>query len=219
MTAPDLRASRSPGYERHRPHIVEHVPSTARKVLDLGCASGANGAAIKARQDAYVVGVEIDPDYAAEAATRIDRVVVADVEQFARDETQPEAPFDALICADVLEHLRDPWATLSRAATMLSPGATVVVSVPNVLYYRALLRIVGERRWPREDVGIFDRTHLRWFSRDDAVDLCRQAGLTPERVVPLYWGAGRRRQVVEALGRTRLVTFMPAQHVVVATKP
>jgi tRNA1(Val) A37 N6-methylase TrmN6 len=40
-------------------------------VLDLGCASGALGAALKARQGCAVVGVEVDPLYAARARERL----------------------------------------------------------------------------------------------------------------------------------------------------
>ena len=43
---------------------------------------------------------------------------------------RPKGQFDALIAADILEHLRDPWAALRRYAQQLEPGATVVVSLP-----------------------------------------------------------------------------------------
>jgi len=35
---------------------------------------------------------------------------------------------------------------------------------------------------PRRDVGIFDRTHLRWFMLRDAWELCAQAGLEVQEV-------------------------------------
>jgi 2-polyprenyl-3-methyl-5-hydroxy-6-metoxy-1,4-benzoquinol methylase len=41
-------------------------------------------------------------------------------------------PFDALIGADILEHLIDPRSTLPAYAALLEPGATVVVNLPNV---------------------------------------------------------------------------------------
>jgi len=216
--APALRESRVVGYETARPDIQAHVPRTARAVLDLGCSTGALGAALKARQGALVVGVELGEEYAADARSRLDRVIVGDAEAFTAGPAPPEAPFDCLVAADVLEHLADPWAALRGAAAMLSPGASVVVSLPNVLFWAALLRVVRTRRWPREDEGVFDRTHLRWFTEADAVELLEQAGLVDVRVHPRYWverGALRRR---EWLARTPLRPYLAPQHVLTAVK-
>jgi 2-polyprenyl-3-methyl-5-hydroxy-6-metoxy-1,4-benzoquinol methylase len=213
-----LRESRVVGYETARPDIQVHVPATARTVLDFGCSSGALGAAVKARQGALVVGVELDPAYAEAASARLDRVVVGDAQAFAAGPPPPEAPFDCLIAADVLEHLVDPWAALRGAVGMLRPGAAAVVSLPNILFWPALLRVVVRRSWPREDEGVFDRTHLRWFSEADAVALLEQAGLRDVRVHPRYWVEGaalwRRRQ----LARTPLRPYLAPQHVLTAVK-
>ena len=212
------RENRMVGYETARPDIQVHVPPEARAILDLGCSTGALGAALKARQGAVVVGVELGVDYAEEARGRLDRVIVADVESFAAAPAPPEAPFDCLIAADVLEHLVDPWAALRGAVGMLSPGATAVISLPNVLFWAALLRIVRTRRWPREDEGVFDRTHLRWFTEADAVELLEQAGLREVRIHPRYWvegGALRRRLW---LARTPLRPYLAPQLVLTAVK-
>ncbi len=111
-------------------------------------------------------------------------MVVADAAAFAAGPPPPEAPFDCLIAADVLEHLADPWAVLRGVAAMLAPGATAVVSLPNVLFWGALARVVRGRSWPREDFGVFDRTHLRWFSTSDAVELLEQAGFEQVGCIP-----------------------------------
>jgi 2-polyprenyl-3-methyl-5-hydroxy-6-metoxy-1,4-benzoquinol methylase len=213
-----LRESRMVGYETARPDIQVHVPSTARAILDLGCSTGTLGAALKARQGAVVLGVELGPNYAQEANDRLDRVIVGDAESFAAGPPPPEAPFDCLIAADVLEHLVDPWAVLRGVVWMLSPGAIVIVSLPNVLFWAALLRIVRARRWPREDEGVFDRTHLRWFTEIDAVALLEQAGLGGVQVYPRYWvegGALRRRHW---LARTPLRPYLAPQHVLTGVK-
>jgi 2-polyprenyl-3-methyl-5-hydroxy-6-metoxy-1,4-benzoquinol methylase len=213
-----LRESRTVGYETARPDVQARVPASARRILDLGCSTGALGAALKARQGATVVGVELSEDYARDAEGRLDRVIVGDVEAFAAGPPPPEAPFDCVICADVLEHLRDPWAALRGAAAMLAPGATAVVSLPNVLFWAGLLRAVRTRRWPRDDEGLFDRTHLRWFSEADAVELLEQAGLRDVAVYPRYWveGAALRRR--EWLARTPLRPYLAPQHVLTAVK-
>src|SRR3954453_14621298 len=93
---PGERAARAAAYERARPEILAHVPATARRVLDLGCATGTTGAALKARQETQVVGIELEPDYAREARTHLDRVFNTDAEQ---PPPELEGGFDVLIAA------------------------------------------------------------------------------------------------------------------------
>jgi trans-aconitate methyltransferase len=214
-----LRLLRAAGYESPRPEIQAHVPTSARNVLELGCSNGALGAAIKARQPARVLGVEISQEYADDARDRLDRVVVMDAEAFAAGQPPPEAPFDCLIAADVLEHLVDPWTTMARTVALLNAGATVIVSVPNVANWNGLLRIARTGRWPRDDVGVFDRTHLRWFGPQDVMDLVRGAGVNVRTIEPRYWVEGRRLRLVRLLARTRLAPLLPFQTIVVGTKP
>ena len=208
---------RTAGYETDRPDIQAQVPADARRILELGCSAGALGAALKGRAapgTVTVVGVELDAAYAAAAAERLDRVVHADAETFLSGPPPEEAPFDCLVAADVLEHLVDPWTALARAVELVRPGGTVVVSLPNVLFAGALLRLVRERRWPRDAEGVFDATHLRWFSRRDAEDLLRGAGLRDIEVEPRYWVEGARLRRRRLLAHTPLGPFLPVQHIV-----
>jgi SAM-dependent methyltransferase len=208
-----------PNYETPRPEVQELVPAGARNILDLGCSVGALGEALKHRQGASVVGVELSEGFAAEARTKLDRVIVADLEAFVRGPAPPEAPFDCLIAADVLEHLADPWETLRRGVLMLAPGATVVVSLPNVFFWKALIRALAARRWPRQDEGIFDRTHLRWFGTEDARELLEGAGLASVLVRPNYWARTNRLPAVKALAHTPLADFLPGQHLATGVVP
>jgi methionine biosynthesis protein MetW len=219
-SAAELRRLRAGAYENPRPDVQELVPPGARRILDLGCSSGALGAALKARQGAEVVGVELDAAYARDAANRLDRVIVADLETVDLG-AQELGTFDCLIAADVLEHLRDPWSTLRRAVTMLAPGGTTVVSLPNVRYWETLATLVVRGTWPLRDQGIFDRSHLRWFTLSDARALIDQAGLRVTGVTPRYrlrpedWRSeaeGRR------FARTPLAPFFVFQYVLAAVK-
>jgi cyclopropane fatty-acyl-phospholipid synthase-like methyltransferase len=211
---PGERAARAAAYERARPEILAHVPRGATRVLDLGCATGTTGGALKARQAVEVVGVEREPAYATEAETRLDRVITADVE--ALDAAQL-GRFDALIAADILEHLVDPWTVLKRYAQLLHPGGSAVVSLPNVAHWSTHAYLL-RGSWPRKPEGIFDATHLRWFTLKDAQQLHVQAGLRPHTVVRRGWIAwrGSRADVLappllKIPGIRTLVTF---QHVI-----
>jgi cyclopropane fatty-acyl-phospholipid synthase-like methyltransferase len=172
------REARAHAYENSRPEVAALVPAGARRVLDLGCASGALGAALKARQACEVVGVEIDPAYARDAEARLDRVICGDVAT-----VEVDGPFDCLVAADVLEHLVDPWAALARHAALLEPGGMAVISLPNARHWEVFLELGLRGTFPRRSAGIFDGSHLRWFTLADAHGLCSAAGLQVEDVV------------------------------------
>jgi methionine biosynthesis protein MetW len=213
------RASRAAAYESVRPEIVALVPRDARRVLDLGCASGALGAALKEREpDVEVVGVEREPAYAAEARERCDRVVEGDVEAVA---AQDLGRFDCLVAADVLEHLVDPWSALRAYAARLEPGSRAVVSLPNVGHwttYAALAR----GSWPRRPEGVHDATHLRWFTLRDAQELLAQAGLELESVQRRPWVLWRGTRLDRFAGPLMRVPGLRAllcfQHVLAARR-
>jgi methionine biosynthesis protein MetW len=174
------------------------VPDGAR-VLDVGCATGYLAAEL-ARRGGRVTGVEADPVAAERARAQCEGVVVGDIEDAAcRDELAALAPFDVVLLGDVLEHLRDPWATL-RALTAL--GGRIVLSVPNVAHWtgrRALLR----GRFPYAEHGLFDRTHLRFFTLASARALAEGAGLriVAERFAPAPLPLQARVPALRALER------------------
>jgi methionine biosynthesis protein MetW len=207
----DQRAARAAAYESVRPEIVALVPPGARRVLDLGCASGALGAALKGRGEVEMVGVERDPAYAAEARERYDRVVEADVESVPGDLGR----FDCLVAADVLEHLVDPWTALRAYARMLDPGCRAVVSLPNVAHWSTFARLAAGS-WPRLPEGIHDATHLRWFTLRDAVALCEGAGLRVEHVERRPWVLWRGTRLDRHAGPLARLGAFTFQHVLAA---
>lgn len=209
-----LRATRAWAYENPRPEIQALVPLDARRILDLGCSSGALGAALKARQGCEVVGIELDPAYAADARERLDEVFEGDVETA---DAGPLGRFDCLIAGDVLEHLRDPWSALARYAALLDPGGTAVISVPNVRYWETFWQLGWKGTWPRRAEGIFDQTHLRWFTYRNAWELMEAAGLevvTVSRQMRLRPQGSRWDRRVHLLERTPLRSFFTFQYVI-----
>jgi|HigsolmetaAR201D_1030396.scaffolds.fasta_scaffold05123_7 methionine biosynthesis protein MetW len=163
--------------ESHR-LALDAVPDGAR-VLDVGCATGYLAAEL-ARRGCEVIGVEVDPEAAEQARSACARVVVGDLDSAelrSEVERATEGGVDVVLCADVLEHLRDPWATLAWLRTLIRPGGRAVVSLPNVAHWtvrRALLR----GRFDYADHGLLDRTHLRFFTRASARELAERAGFT-----------------------------------------
>ena len=180
-THPDGEASFSPdpfyfGYVR--PEVVALVPETARRVLDIGCGAGRLGEAIKRRQQANVSGIEFDARAAAAARQRLDQVWAGDVEQL--DLQIPPGSFDAIVCADVLEHLREPAQLLKRAREWLSPDGHLIASIPNVRHH-SVIRSLLQGNWTYESAGLLDRTHLRFFTRREIEKLFHRKWAMPSR--------------------------------------
>jgi methionine biosynthesis protein MetW len=214
----EVRELRRSGYESERPDVQALVPRSASRILDLGCSSGALGAALKARQGAEVVGVEVSSEYAGEAAARLDDVICADVAE-ALEQPAELGLFDCVIAADVLEHLVDPWTALGRAASLLHPGGVAVVSLPNVRYALTFWTLLRRGTWPRDPEGLFDATHLRWFTLRDARALLEGAGLAVDAVDPQYWFHGWQLSIVRQLARTPLAPFLAGQYVLRGRRP
>ncbi len=165
--------SRNTYYAHERPEVAALVPRDARFVVDVGCASGTLGAALKrSRPDLQVRGIEPVKAQADKA-----RLVLDDAVQGRAEDPLPAhwPQPDCVIFADVLEHLVDPWNTLRHWHRILRPGGTLVVSLPNVGHKQVLSGLL-RGRWDYEDAGILDRTHLRFFTRETALELLEETG-------------------------------------------
>jgi SAM-dependent methyltransferase len=200
-------------YAQARPEVADLVPPDCRRVLDVGCGAGELGRLLKAR-GCYVAGVELVPEAAEQARRVLDRVEAADVE--ADGFPFPPGSFDAVVFADVLEHLIDPWRVLREAARLLAEGGRVVASIPNVQNLDVLRRLLSGR-WEYRERGLLDRGHLRFFTLRTIRGLFAQAGLALAHVGCRY----RRSWPREALcwltgGRAR--AFFTRQYLVVGRR-
>lgn len=173
--------SRDRYYSHTRSDLLGLLPKARHlRVLEVGCGEGRTGAFLKEEGIAReVVGIETVEEPAEAARARLDEVLLGDAETL---ELPANRRFDLLLFADVLEHLRDPWGTLRRYTAHLEPGGWVVSSTPNIAYWRTAFDLFVRGRWRYQDSGIMDRTHLRFFTVETAIELHRQAELVIESV-------------------------------------
>lgn len=153
-------------------HVLAERPSA--RILDVGCGAGANARRIaEIAPHASVVGIEPNAA-AAELARAACRVFEGTLEAWLSQAEPSE--FDAVLLSDVLEHTADPVAFLrSLAEAPALRRATLVVSVPNyAVWYNRVRTLAGrfEYSWS----GLYDRTHLRFFTRSSLGKLLRHTG-------------------------------------------
>lgn len=175
-----LHQSAANYYSGYRSDVADLVPQECARVLDVGCGYGGLGRSLRSRGVAQVFGVEINPDAASHLAGVYTDHWIGDVEQVKLPEDME--PFDCIVFADVLEHLRDPWGTLKLYLQWLKPGGCVVASIPNVRNIALLYNLVIRGRWRYEESGLLDRTHLRFFTRAEILDLFTGSGLEIELI-------------------------------------
>jgi 2-polyprenyl-3-methyl-5-hydroxy-6-metoxy-1,4-benzoquinol methylase len=159
-----------------------------KSVLEVGCSTGYM-TKVLAERGCDVVGIELDPEAANVAEQWADRVVVGNIDDgevwnYVKDES-----FDVVLLGDVLEHLLDPLGSLQQAVRKLKPSGFVVTSLPNVAHGDVCMTLMqGTFRY--REVGLLDRTHIKFFTLETIRELLTEAGLvvadTKRVVVPLF---------------------------------
>ena len=139
--------------------LIRRYAKRGGTLLDLGAAGGELGGAVR-DHFSKSVGFEFQLDCAADLNPRFDHIVITDLETL----TRLPANVDAIVLADVIEHLRDPAALLRLAGSALARDGYLFVSVPNIANITVRLGLlfgVFEYR----DRGILDNTHLRFYTK------------------------------------------------------
>jgi hypothetical protein len=128
-----------------------------------------------------VVAIEIDADAAAEASEPCERVIVGDLEQLDLARELDGDSFDVMLAADVLEHLKDPPRVLLSLRRFLRSDGYLALSVPNVVHGSVRLAVLGGE-FPYADLGLLDRTHLRFYTHSTLEDMLGEGGFALEHL-------------------------------------
>ena len=154
--------------------VLNHVhPGTA--VLEFGCATGYMSKFLKEELGCTVTGVEYMAAAGELAREYCKRVIIGDAEQVDYRGEFGEERFDAVLFADVLEHLRAPESVLQLIRPFIAPGGAVIASIPNIAHGDVRLALLaGEFRY--RDLGLLDDTHVRLFTKETIQEMFESAG-------------------------------------------
>jgi SAM-dependent methyltransferase len=180
------------------PDLLERIPLSARVVLDVGCGTAALSAAYRRRNPrARLLGIDQDPAVTAIAMERLDELATVDVEADPLPFDVSEG-IDCIVYGDVLEHLRDPWPVVKRQAEALTTDGVMLICIPNLEHWSFADRLL-RGTWDYEPNGLFDQTHLRWFSLRSMREALLQHGFIPCDVNPRVFNRELASQFAQSI--------------------
>lgn len=152
------------------------------KVLEIGAGPGSITRRLSGTLECDVVAVEIDPVALKKLEPFARKVYKLDLNNstWQADLLKTEGSFDYVIAADVLEHLYDPWTTLSAMKSLLNDTGSVILSLPHV-GHAAIAGCLVDEDFEYREWGLLDKTHIRFFGVKNVQDLHEKQGLSIEQ--------------------------------------
>jgi SAM-dependent methyltransferase len=180
--------------------LLRLIPINARGVVEVGCNNGALANAYKSiNPSCLYTGIEIDEKNSELAKVYCDSVLNLDIESVGGDFFEAYSKTSNVwVFGDVLEHLRNPWAVLSKIRLALPEDGCVIVCLPNTQHWSVQAKLcVGDFRY--DDSGLLDRTHLRFFTRATMFEMFEGAGLKIESGFPRIFGELKNENIISAI--------------------
>ena len=162
-------------------------------VLEFGCATGYMTRYMKEELNCKVTIVEYDAESYEMAKGYAEDGICGDILDFMWYEKFHDKRYDAILFADVLEHLSRPDRVLSTAAKLLKITGHVYISIPNITHNDILLKSYGDR-FDYTGQGLLDDTHVHFWGFRNLWELAECAGLKVERVTATYQETGTTEQ-------------------------
>lgn len=178
---PCLTMSQSP----HSPHtIISSLISNLTTILDVGCNTGFIGKSLK---DKNVVtdGIDINAKALKIASKYYRFVYIRDL--YTGKLSIPDKTYDYILFVDILEHLPRPDLILKDARRYLKKGGTLIISLPNVARFEIRLKLLLGK-FDYTDAGILSEDHLRFFSRESAIQMIEKCGYRVYKIIPTGLG-------------------------------
>lgn len=149
--------------------------TSGSEVLDIGCGSGSLGNHLAKNLKCRVDGITYSEEEARLAREYYQSVWVFNLEADASKLDTVDMKYDFVVCADILEHLRNPDEILSRCHSLLKEEGKLLISIPNIGYAGVIASLL-HGKFQYSDEGILDRTHVRFFTLSSATDLIERSG-------------------------------------------
>ncbi|MDA7798289.1 methyltransferase domain-containing protein [bacterium] len=160
-------------YKNIRKNVFSLISDqTYTTALDIGCGYGGNIDYLLSK-GLILSGVGIEPANLEFRNTQA-KIINITIEDFLASGKE-SGKFDLILLLDVLEHLSEPEEILAKLSMLLNEKGAILISLPNVRNFRVFWSIFILGVFPRNKEGIFDGTHLRWFTKKTFLDIIRES--------------------------------------------
>lgn len=172
-------------YDGYNKKIFESITRPPIRCIEIGCANGHLGRALKLRYpNLYYTGVDISKCAILEATKYLDEVIHKDISRIEHEQYLKcfgTKPFDLIILGDVLEHLPKPDSVLKGLLTISTPTTEMRVCVPNMCHISVIERLLtGDFGY--DEMGILDNTHLQFYSPSSVAKQLLDTGWLPNLI-------------------------------------
>jgi methionine biosynthesis protein MetW len=208
------------------PKPGERVPAAAllvepcEKLLDVGCGDGIirNFVAGKVKT---IYGVD-------NSHSELDKAVKSGLKVKLVDLDTQNLPFRSdyfctVTCLDVIEHVRDPEALLSKIYRVIKKGGKLIVATPNIRFTNHIFELIFKGNFPKTstDTNVYDGGHLHFFTYNDMKKLLSNTGFVIEKTEGIINKPKRgwKGQILEfLLGKKFMLEFRAQGILLVARK-
>jgi 2-polyprenyl-3-methyl-5-hydroxy-6-metoxy-1,4-benzoquinol methylase len=163
--------------------MIQFLPTTYHKVLEVGCGAGAFAARLNPKAEIWGIEPFAQAAEKSLACGRFAKIITTPWRQALAE--LPPRYFDLVVCNDVIEHMDDHHFFLNSLKPFLSPNASIVVSLPNIRHAPVVYDLLVKGDWTYQDYGILDRTHLRFFTRRTVLEWLEVCGFKADIIQPI----------------------------------
>lgn len=208
-------------FSQIRAELLELIPQRSRSGNMLEIGAGGGDTLVYAKKNGFankVYGVDL---FKIEGSNQtnpiIDEFKIQNIEECNLDCN--ENYFDVIIMADILEHLINPYEVLTCIKKYLTKDGVIIASIPNFRHYDVLKSVFLDGDFKYSDLGILDKTHLRFFCKKNIVDLFENSKLHISQITSIFEIKKKgRKYIFNKLFFSKLEEFLVVQYFVVAHK-
>ena len=157
--------------------LVNLITETVDKkinILEIGCNCGATLIEVKNRyKNSNLYGLDFN-QYTAKIANYNANVQTTKI-QYIDLSIYEESFFDYVILGDIIEHVYNPKELLTNIFKYLKKDGYIISTIPNVMHF-SIIRDLLYGNWTYQDAGILDKTHFRFFTKNEIIKMFNECG-------------------------------------------
>ncbi len=169
-------------YHKLKPNNIDRIQidmiPDGSHVLEIGCSTGFMAEYLVQKKNCRYLGIEAETEPARVAQKRGLSVLPGfiedvDIKRQINRHIAEFGPFQTIFMSQVIEHIATPEQTLEAIKEWMHPDCTLVISTCSIAHWRCRFRLLWGI-WRYEDFGVFDHSHLRFFTISSFRELLEQ---------------------------------------------